>query len=172
MLPVDLALLIDDLSDEVVRHATPGTTLQLELAVAGSVLRIALADGAAVRAVARALPSSPDLAVLRVLAHRWGDEALRDGHRVWFEAGSRRPPRRAGTPTPRARGTARAALSANRHGSVAQHSPQDGGLLGTGPRSRRAPGRPRKQPSGGSIPSGRASTAVRNRRAARPARRR
>jgi hypothetical protein len=78
----DLSILVDDLTAGVVAHASFESSLVLELTLAGEVLRVGLVDGSAVRPVADDL--SAEVATW-ALAHRWGAEAHRGGHRVWFE---------------------------------------------------------------------------------------
>ncbi|PVY97466.1 ATP-binding protein [Actinomycetospora cinnamomea] len=78
----DLALLIDDLTADVVDHASAEASLVLELSLADELLRVGLVDGSAVR------PVADDVTRLGghwALAHRWGDEPYQNGHRVWFE---------------------------------------------------------------------------------------
>ncbi|WP_433798412.1 hypothetical protein [Actinomycetospora sp. CA-084318] len=88
---VDLALLIDDLSSDVVSHADGEHDLRLELTLHEDLLRVAIADGSAVRpAVVDARTGR--LRLLAVLAQRWGHEPYRDGHRLWFELGAASPP--------------------------------------------------------------------------------
>lgn len=81
----DLSLLIDDLTSDVVDHATAEASLVLELTLADELLRVGLADGSAVRPVAEDVTHVDSWA----LAHRWGEEPYRGGHRIWFEL---RPP--------------------------------------------------------------------------------
>ncbi|MDD7938416.1 hypothetical protein PHK61_08290 [Actinomycetospora lutea] len=80
----DLAVLVDDLTSDVVAHAGNETSLVLELSLADEVLRVGIADGSAVRPVARGethgLPHA-------ALARGWGEEPYRGGHRIWFELG-------------------------------------------------------------------------------------
>ncbi|WP_018332199.1 hypothetical protein [Actinomycetospora chiangmaiensis] len=84
---VDLALLIDDLTDDVVSHAGGENALLLELTLHDRLLRVSLADGGAVRpAVADALVGR--LPLLGALAERWGHEPYQGGRRVWFELDS------------------------------------------------------------------------------------
>ena len=78
----DLSLLVDDLTAGVVDHATLEASLGLELTLAGEVLRVGLTDGSAVRPVADDISA---LVPTWVLAHRWGAEPNRGGHRIWFE---------------------------------------------------------------------------------------
>jgi hypothetical protein len=78
----DLSLLVDDLTENVVARASLETSLVLELTLAGETLRVGLTDGSAVRPVAGDLPA---LVPTWALAHRWGSEPDRGGHRVWFE---------------------------------------------------------------------------------------
>lgn len=82
----DLCLLVDDLTADVVDHAAAESSLVLELTLADELLRVGLADGSAIRPVADDVTQvGPSWA----LAHRWGDEPYRGGHRIWFEL---RPP--------------------------------------------------------------------------------
>jgi hypothetical protein len=84
--PEDLSLLVDDLTAAVVDHAGAESSLVLELTLADELLRVGLTDGSAVRPVAEDVTRvGPSWA----LAHRWGDEPHRGGHRIWFEL---RPP--------------------------------------------------------------------------------
>jgi hypothetical protein len=78
----DVALLVDDLTADVVAHAESEASVVLEVALDDDVLRIGLADGSAVRPVAAAGGIAGPHAAL---AHRWGHEPYRGGHRVWFE---------------------------------------------------------------------------------------
>lgn len=89
----DLAVLIDDLSSDVVAHARNETSLVLEMSLADEVLRVGIADGSAVRPVAEG-----ETAGLRHAARAsgWGEEPYRGGHRIWFEIG----PAPAGEPAP------------------------------------------------------------------------
>jgi hypothetical protein len=81
---VDLALLIDDLTAEVVAFAAGENDLRLELTLHEQLLRVSLADGSAIRpAVVDALEGR--LPLLGTLAERWGHEPYQGGHRVWFE---------------------------------------------------------------------------------------
>ena len=77
---VDLALLVDDLTADVVAHASGENDLRLELTCHEDVLRVAICDGSAVQP---AVADARDL--LDVLAHRWGHEPYQGGQRVWFE---------------------------------------------------------------------------------------
>jgi hypothetical protein len=78
----DLGLLVDDLTENVVARAALETSLVLELTLADETLRVGLTDGSAVRPVADDLTA---LVPTWALAHRWGDEPDRGGHRIWFE---------------------------------------------------------------------------------------
>jgi hypothetical protein len=78
----DLSLLLDDLTESVVARASLETSLVLELTLAGETLRVGLTDGSAVRPVAEHIAA---VVPTRALAHRWGGEPDRGGHRVWFE---------------------------------------------------------------------------------------
>jgi anti-sigma regulatory factor (Ser/Thr protein kinase) len=85
----DAALLVSELVSNVVDHVEGGTTVTLELALAGDWLRISVADGSAVRPVARELregePRGRGLQLVEAIADRWGAEDHQGGKRVWFE---------------------------------------------------------------------------------------
>ena len=89
----DAALLVTELVANVVDHAPGEDSLSLELAMSDGWLRIAVADGSAVRPVIRALcldqPRGRGLQLVQGIADRWGSEDHRGGKRVWFEL---RPP--------------------------------------------------------------------------------
>lgn len=86
----DAALLVSELVSNVVDHARTEASLALELDLSGEWLRIAIADGSAVRPVVRALrhdeqPRGRGLQLVEAIADRWGAEDHLDGKRVWFE---------------------------------------------------------------------------------------
>ena len=82
---LDLALLVDDLTEDVVAHAGGESSLLLELTLSDELLRVGIADGSAVRPVAAQVDRDDPPGALPVLAHRWGHEEYRGGHRIWFE---------------------------------------------------------------------------------------
>lgn len=82
---LDLALLVDDLTEDVMAHAGGESSLLLELTLSDELLRVGIADGSAVRPVAAQIEHEAPPGVLPVLAHRWGHETYRGGHRIWFE---------------------------------------------------------------------------------------
>jgi hypothetical protein len=83
---VDLALLLDDLTADVVAHAGGENDLRLELTLHQELLRVSVTDGSAVRPVVTDLRAGRGpLSLLAVLAHRWGHEPHQGGHRIWFE---------------------------------------------------------------------------------------
>lgn len=80
----DLALLVDDLTADVVSHAGGENALRLELTLHEQLLRVSLADGSAIRPAVADVQAGR-LPMLATLALRWGDEPHQGGHRVWFE---------------------------------------------------------------------------------------
>jgi hypothetical protein len=83
---IDLALLVDDLTEDVVARAGAENALRLEVRLDDELLRVSIADGSAVRPVAAEMASAvapPSL--LATLASRWGEEPHHGGHRIWFE---------------------------------------------------------------------------------------
>ena len=87
--PDDAALLVTELVANVIDHAPGENSLSLELAMSEGWLRIAVADGSAIRPVVRALchdrPRGRGLQLVEAIADRWGAEDYRGGKRVWFE---------------------------------------------------------------------------------------
>ena len=85
----DAGLLVSELVSNVVDHADTGTSLTLELSLAGEWLRISVADGSAIRPVVRELsydrPRGRGLQLVEALADRWGVEDHHGGKRIWFE---------------------------------------------------------------------------------------
>src|SRR3954452_1159300 len=84
----DAELLVSELVANVVDHAD-GSSLTLELVLAGARLRIAAVDGSAVQPVIRALSHVAErgrgMQLIAGIAHRWGVEDHDGGKRVWFE---------------------------------------------------------------------------------------
>jgi anti-sigma regulatory factor (Ser/Thr protein kinase) len=93
--PEDVALLVTELVANVVDHVGGEASLTLELEFSDGWLRIAVADGSAVRPVVRELdserPRGRGLRLVQAIADRWGSEDHQGGKRVWLEL---RPPSR------------------------------------------------------------------------------
>jgi anti-sigma regulatory factor (Ser/Thr protein kinase) len=87
--PADVALLVTELVANVVDHVGGEASLRLELELSDGWLRIAVADGSAVRPVVRELdsgsPRGRGLRMVQAIADRWGAEEHRGGKRVWVE---------------------------------------------------------------------------------------
>ena len=85
----DTALLVSELVANVVDHVQGEAVLRLELALSDGWLRIAVADGSAVRPVVRELdegqPRGRGLQLVDAIADRWGAEDHQGGKRIWFE---------------------------------------------------------------------------------------
>ena len=85
----DAALLVTELVANVVDHVHVEASLTMEVAVSDRWLRIAVADGSAIRPVVRELehgqPRGRGLHLVKAIADRWGSEDHRGGKRVWFE---------------------------------------------------------------------------------------
>jgi anti-sigma regulatory factor (Ser/Thr protein kinase) len=104
----DAALLVTELVANVVDHVGGEADLTLELSLSGSRLRIAVADGSAIRPVVQELsrdrPRGRGLRMVESIADGWGAEDHRGGKRVWLDL---RPPppdavgRTRGLPLPR-----------------------------------------------------------------------
>jgi anti-sigma regulatory factor (Ser/Thr protein kinase) len=87
--PADVALLVTELVANVVDHVGGDAVLALEVALSDDVLRIAVADGSALRPVVRELrtenPRGRGLRLVQAIADHWGTEEHGGGKRVWFE---------------------------------------------------------------------------------------
>lgn len=85
----DAALLVSELVANVVDHVQGDAVLRLELALSDGWLRIAVADGSAIRPVVRELdegrPRGRGLQLVDAIADRWGAEDHQGGKRIWFE---------------------------------------------------------------------------------------
>ena len=85
----DAELLATELVANVVDHAGGESVLTLEVSLSGSWLRIAVADGSAVRPVVRELdhqaPRGRGMLIVEAIADRWGAEDHHGGKRVWLE---------------------------------------------------------------------------------------
>lgn len=91
--PDDVALLVTEVVTNVVDHVGGESILRLELTLTEESLRIAVADGSAVRPVVRELdrdnPRGRGLQLVQAIADRWGAEDHEGGKRIWFELGAR-----------------------------------------------------------------------------------
>ncbi len=87
----DVALLVTELVANVVDHVGGESVLSLELEFSDGWLRIAVADGSAVRPVVGALrgdqPRGRGMQIVEAIADRWGVEDADGGKRVWFVLG-------------------------------------------------------------------------------------
>jgi anti-sigma regulatory factor (Ser/Thr protein kinase) len=85
----DAALLVSELVSNVVDHVEGEAELTVEVSLADAWLRIAVADGSAVRPVVRELsterPRGRGLQLVQAIADRWGAEEYDGGKRIWFE---------------------------------------------------------------------------------------
>ena len=86
----DAVLVVSELVTNAVVHAREETVLELELAVGAQWLRVSLADGSAVRPLARTAArhdeSGRGITIVAALSDRWGVEDHQGGKRIWFEA--------------------------------------------------------------------------------------
>jgi anti-sigma regulatory factor (Ser/Thr protein kinase) len=87
--PDDAALVVTELVANVVDHVGGEASFTLELTLSGEWLRIAVADGSAVRPVVRELeqgsPRGRGMRIVQRIAERWGAEDHAGGKRVWLE---------------------------------------------------------------------------------------
>jgi anti-sigma regulatory factor (Ser/Thr protein kinase) len=87
--PGDAALLVTELVANVVDHVAGEASFTLELTLSERWLRIAVADGTALRPVVREFdadaPRGRGMLLVAGIADRWGTEDHADGKRVWFE---------------------------------------------------------------------------------------
>jgi hypothetical protein len=85
----DAALLVTELLANVVDHVAGEASFTLELSLSERWLRIAVADGSALRPVVRQLetgaPRGRGMRLVAGIADRWGAEDHAGGKRVWFE---------------------------------------------------------------------------------------
>jgi hypothetical protein len=84
----DATLLVCELVANVADHVGGDAFFQLELEFSDGWLRVAVADGSAVRPVVRQLEEGPrgrGMVLVESLADRWGIEDHHGGKRVWFE---------------------------------------------------------------------------------------
>ena len=88
----DVALLVTELVANVVDHVEGESVLSLELEFSDGWLRIAVADGSAVRPVVGELrgdqPRGRGMQIVAAIADRWGVEDTDGGKRVWLVIGS------------------------------------------------------------------------------------
>ena len=84
----DVELLVTELVANVVDHAGGESVLSLELEYSDGWLRIAVADGSAVRPVVGELrgdqPRGRGMQIVDAIADDWGVEDVDGGKRVWF----------------------------------------------------------------------------------------
>ena len=96
----DAALLVAELVANVVDHVAGEASFTLELSLSERWLRIAVADGSALRPVVREFetgaPRGRGMRLVAGIADRWGVEDHAGGKRVWFELA---PLDRGGLPT-------------------------------------------------------------------------
>ncbi|SDC15187.1 Anti-sigma regulatory factor (Ser/Thr protein kinase) [Geodermatophilus telluris] len=87
----DVALLVTELVANVVDHVGGEAVLSLEVELSDGWLRIAVADGSAVRPVVGELrgdqPRGRGMQIVEAVADRWGAEDADGGKRVWFVVG-------------------------------------------------------------------------------------
>jgi anti-sigma regulatory factor (Ser/Thr protein kinase) len=96
----DAVLIVSELVTNAVLHAREEASLELEIGYGEQWLRLSLADGSAVRPLARQAArgdeSGRGMAIINALSDRWGVEDHRGGKRIWFEVDlDRTPPTRA-----------------------------------------------------------------------------
>ncbi len=84
----DVELLVTELVANVVDHVRGESVLSLELEYSDGWLRIAVADGSAVRPVVGELrgdqPRGRGMQIVDAIADEWGVEDVDGGKRVWF----------------------------------------------------------------------------------------
>ncbi|SNR83016.1 Anti-sigma regulatory factor (Ser/Thr protein kinase) [Geodermatophilus saharensis] len=84
----DVELLVTELVANVVDHVGGESVLSLELEYSDGWLRIAVADGSAVRPVVGELrgdqPRGRGMQIVEAIADDWGVESVDGGKRVWF----------------------------------------------------------------------------------------
>ncbi|WP_336028453.1 ATP-binding protein [Geodermatophilus sp. FMUSA9-8] len=89
----DVELLVTELVANVVDHVEGEAVLSLELEYSDGWLRVAVADGSAVRPVVGELrgdqPRGRGMQIVAAIANDWGVEDAGDGKRVWFVLDSR-----------------------------------------------------------------------------------
>ena len=85
----DAGLLVTELVANVVDHVGGEASFILEVTLADRWLRIAVADGSAIRPVVQEhsgdRPRGRGLRLVQAVAERWGVEDHHGGKRVWFE---------------------------------------------------------------------------------------
>jgi anti-sigma regulatory factor (Ser/Thr protein kinase) len=85
----DAALLVTELVANVVDHVAGEASFTLELSLSEDWLRIAVADGSALRPVVRQFevgaPRGRGMRLVESIADRWGVEDHPDGKAVWFQ---------------------------------------------------------------------------------------
>ena len=89
----DAALLVTELTSNVVDHVRGEATFTVELELSDQWLRIGVIDGSAIRPVVREMttdnPRGRGMRMVQAIADRWGADEHLEGKRVWFEL---RPP--------------------------------------------------------------------------------
>ncbi|MGB8651768.1 MAG: ATP-binding protein [Mycobacteriales bacterium] len=92
----DAVLIVSELVTNAVIHAREEASLELEVAYAESWLRVSLADGSAVRPLAREAAredeSGRGMAIVAALSDSWGVEDHHGGKRIWFQVDLDREP--------------------------------------------------------------------------------
>ena len=82
-------LVVSELITNAYQHSPQSDSFELELSQRGKGLRIALADGSAIRPVVRELSSDGEtgrgMVIVQTLAKRWGAEDHHGGKRVWVD---------------------------------------------------------------------------------------
>ena len=85
----DAVLIVSELVTNAVLHAREEAALALEIEVADVWMRISLADGSAVRPLARQASHEDEtgrgMAIVEALSDRWGVDDHHGGKRIWFE---------------------------------------------------------------------------------------
>jgi anti-sigma regulatory factor (Ser/Thr protein kinase) len=85
----DAVLIVSELVANAVLHAREEVSLELEVTLGESWLRVSLADGSAVRPLAREAArgdeSGRGMAIVNALSDRWGVEDHQGGKRIWFD---------------------------------------------------------------------------------------
>ena len=91
----DAALLVTELVTNVVDHVAGEASFTLELSLAEDRLRVAVADGSALRPVVRQFevgaPRGRGMRLVESIADRWGVEDHPDGKAVWFQLAAPQP---------------------------------------------------------------------------------
>jgi Histidine kinase-like ATPase domain len=82
-------LVVSELITNAYQHSPRADSFELALSRRGNGLRIALADGSAIRPVVQELSSEAEtgrgMVIVQALANRWGTEDHHGGKRVWVD---------------------------------------------------------------------------------------